>query len=141
MLGALLCIGQELADPWNKTDLIEPASLAASLDSAQRPTVISVAFPVLYRNRHITGALNAGAASTPEGIEALTKLVSGIPKQAAIVIYCGCCPMGKCPNVRPAYVALKQMGFQQVTVLHIPTNMAADWYSKGYPSERPSVAR
>jgi hypothetical protein len=43
--------------------------------------------------------------------------------------------MEKCPNIRPPYRNLKEMGFTRVRVLHIPTNMQADWYSKDYPSE------
>ena len=83
----------------------------------------------------IAGALDAGAGSKPEGIEALKKLVSGSPKDAEIVIYCGCCPMDKCPNIRPAYRALKEAGYTRIRVLNIPTNMSTDWYSKNYPSE------
>jgi hypothetical protein len=61
-------------------------------------------------------------------------------KDADIVLYCGCCPMEHCPNIRPAYQALKESGFTRVRVLRIPTNMAADWYGKGYPSEAGSAA-
>jgi hypothetical protein len=114
---------------------MDPAALAAQLRSAKRPLVISVAFPVLYRNRHILGALDAGAGSKPDGIETLKKLVSDAPKDADVVIYCGCCPMDKCPNIRPAYKALKTLGYSRVRVLNIPTNMSADWYGKDYPSE------
>jgi hypothetical protein len=134
-LSALLCFAQQAEDPWSKSELLEPAALAAALNTEKRPTVISVAFPVLYRNRHILGALDAGAGSKPEGIATLRKLVSGTPKDTEIVVYCGCCPMDKCPNVRPAFRALREMGFRNVRVLHIPTNMSADWYSKSYPSE------
>jgi len=45
----------------------------------------------------------------------------------------------KCPNVRPAYRTLKEMGFTNVRVLNIPTNMNADWYSKNYPTEEGSA--
>ena len=48
--------------------------------------------------------------------------------------------MEHCPNIRPAYQALKESGFTRVRVLRIPTNMAADWYGKGYPSEAGSAA-
>jgi hypothetical protein len=43
--------------------------------------------------------------------------------------------MVKCPNIRPAYRALRDMGFQHVRVLNIPTNMHEDWFGKGYPAE------
>jgi rhodanese-related sulfurtransferase len=135
LIAALFCFADESADPWTKADVVEPAALAATLQDAKRPLVISVAFPVLYRSRHIAGALDAGATSKPEGVETLRKIVSGKPKDTEIVIYCGCCPMDKCPNVRPAFRALKELGYRNVRVLNIPTNMSADWYSKNYPSE------
>lgn len=130
-----LCFAQAAQDPWPATDVVQPDVLAAVVATAKAPIVISVAFPVLYRNKHIVHALDAGAGSKPEGIAALKALVGTAPKSADIVIYCGCCPMDKCPNVRPAYSALKSMGFEHVRVLSIPTNMSADWYSHGYPAE------
>lgn len=139
-LSAFLAFGQEAAEPWSRSEVIEPAALATLLKASQPPMVISVAFPVLHRSRHIAGAVDAGAASKPDGITALRNLVSGKPKDTPVVVYCGCCPMEKCPNVRPAYRALKELGFQNVRVLNVPTNMAADWYGKGYPSEPGSPA-
>src|SRR5205085_1082268 len=91
--------------------------------------------PVLYRNKHIAGAIFAGPGNTPAGIEALRKAVAGVAKDSDVVLYCGCCPMKRCPNIRPAYALLKEMGFTRVRVLSVPTNMAADWYGKDYPSE------
>src|ERR1051326_6682734 len=129
LLLATLAFTQDLS-------LVEPANLAKTLEStAKKPAVICVAFPVLYRSKHITGAVFAGPGNKPEGIESLKKAVEGMPKDADIVLYCGCCPMERCPNVRPAHQALKDAGFTHVRVLRIETNMAADWYPKGYPSE------
>jgi hypothetical protein len=48
--------------------------------------------------------------------------------------------MVKCPNMRPAYRALKEMGFTHIRILDIPTNMNTDWYTKNYPSEEGSAA-
>lgn len=141
MSAMIVSFAQQSADPWSPSEVVEPASLATALNSQDRPMVISVAFPVLYRQRHITGALDASAGSKPEGIEALRKLVSGAPKDADIVIYCGCCPMVKCPNVRPAFRVLKEMGYTKIRVLNIPENMSTDWYSKNYPSEPGSAAQ
>ena len=81
------------------------------------------------------------AAVGPRAKELLKKAVAGMAKDADLVIYCGCCPMVKCPNVRPAYRTLKEMGFTRVRVLHIPTNMHTDWYTKDYPSEAGSTPR
>ncbi len=129
--------GQQPANPWPASDVVEPAALAATLESSSgdAPTILCVAFPVLYQGKHIRDAIFAGPTSKPEGMELLKKAVADLDKDADLVIYCGCCPMEKCPNVRPAYSALKKMGFTHVRVLHIATNMPADWYSKNYPSE------
>src|SRR5258706_6129299 len=132
---ATLCFSQDGSDPWPKADLLEPATLAQELASAKPPVILAVAFPVLYRSKHILYAIDAGPGSKPEGIDLLKKAVSGLLKDANLVIYFGCCPMVKCPNVRPPYRILKEMGFTHVRVLNIPTNMQADWYSKDYPSE------
>lgn len=132
---ALLCFSQEAADPWSRAEVLEPAALAQTLKSGKEPAIVSVTFAVLYRSRHIPKAINAGPASTPEGIEALKKAVANLPKDAEIVVYCGCCPMTKCPNIRPAYRTLKELGYTHIRILDIPTNMHTDWYSKGYPSE------
>lgn len=137
---ATVCLCQDTADPWPKTAVVEPAAFAKTLESGKAPMVISVAFPVLYRAKHIVHAVDAGPTSKPEGIEALKKAVANLPKDADIVIYCGCCPMVKCPNIRPAYRTLKDLGFTRVRVLDIATNMHTDWYSKDYPSENGPAA-
>jgi hypothetical protein len=142
VLLATLCFSQDASGPWLKSEVLQPADFAASLksSSAKPPTILCVAFPVLYRSRHIVHAVLAGPTSKPEGIDLLKKAVAGLPKDSDIVIYCGCCPMEKCPNVRPAYQALKEMGYNHLRVLNIPTNMRADWYSKDYPSEAGNAA-
>ncbi len=131
--GLSLC--QDASDPWTKTEVLEPSVLANLLKDSQPPKVLCVAFPVLYKLKHIAHAEFAGPGSKPEGLEMLKNAVAKLPKNADLVIYCGCCPMVKCPNVRPAYRTLKEMGFTHVRVLDIPTNMNADWYSKNYPAE------
>ena len=134
-LSLALCFSQDAGDPWLKADLLEPGALAKEIQSATPPSVLCVAFPVLYRSKHILHAVEAGQGSKPEGLEALKKAAAALPKNADIVIYCGCCPMVKCPNIRPAYRTLKEMGFTHVRVLNIPSNMHDDWYSKNYPPE------
>src|SRR5579863_1307345 len=119
-----------VSDPWASSELLQPADLARAIQSGKAPVLLSVAFPVLYRGRHIVHAINAGPTSKQEGIEALKSAVAKLPKDADLVIYCGCCPMVKCPNIRPAYRTLKELGFKHVRVLNIPTNMHDDWYAK-----------
>jgi hypothetical protein len=137
---ATICFCQDGSDPWQKADLLEPAALAQAIQSANPPVVVAVPFAVLYRSKHILHAIDGGTGSKPEGLETLKKAVASLSKDADIVVYCGCCPMVKCPNIRPAYRTLKEMGFTRVRVLNIPTNMHADWYSKDYPSEPGSAA-
>lgn len=137
---ASICLSQDAADPWSKAEFLEPAALVPQIQSAKPPVILSVAFPVLYRSKHIPHAIDAGPGSNPAGLELVKKAVAELPKDADIVLYCGCCPMVKCPNMRPAYRTLKELGFTHIRVLNIATNMHTDWYSKGYPSEPGTAA-
>ena len=141
LLAALVCFSQPAPDPWPKSAIVEPAMLATTLQSplAKEPVILCVAFPVLYKSKHIRGAIFAGQGSKAEGIEELKKAVADLPKDSDLVLYCGCCPMEKCPNIRPAYRTLKELGFTKVRVLNIPTNMNTDWYTKNYPTEAGSI--
>lgn len=120
-------------EPWSKTELLASSDLVKRLHSREQPHILCVAFPVLYRQKHIAGATLAGPGGKPEGIAALRTAVADLPKSAAIVIYCGCCPMGHCPNIRPAYRTLKELGYNNLWVLDIPTNFHTDWVAKNYP--------
>lgn len=121
-------------DPWAAAALMEPAELAGELKGANRSVrVVCVAFPVLYHQRHIAGAVLAGPGSKPEGIADLNGVLAGFSKQEVVALYCGCCPMRQCPNIRPAYVAATKAGFAKVRVLNLPNNFHTDWVEKGYP--------
>jgi thiosulfate/3-mercaptopyruvate sulfurtransferase len=136
---ATLCLCQDAADPWTKSEFLEPSVLAAQMKDSH-PTVLCVAFPNLYKLKHIAHAGFAGPGSKAEGIDMLKQAVAKLPKDTDLVIYCGCCPMVKCPNIRPAYRALKEMGFTHIRVLNIETNMHTDWYTKNYPTEEGSAS-
>jgi thiosulfate/3-mercaptopyruvate sulfurtransferase len=125
----------EPKDPWEPADLMEPEELAQILKEAKRPKIISVAFPVLYRQRHIPGAVPAGPTNKSDGISLLTSAVSKYQRDAEIVVYCGCCPLVHCPNVRPAYATLRQLKFTRVRVLNLPNSFRKDWEDKGFPVE------
>src|SRR5277367_2113523 len=101
-----------------------------------KPLVIHTGFAVLYRSAHITGTVYAGPGSKSEGLEELKKLVANEPRDREIVIYCGCCPWVKCPNIRPAFAALHEMGFTRVSALYVPENLATDWIDKGFPTDK-----
>ncbi len=138
LLPALACVAQQAGDPWTPAELMEPPALVKALASAKPPVILCTAFSVLYRSRRVPHAIEAGPGGRPEGIALLKKAVAKLPKDADIVLYCGCCPMDRCPNLRPAYRTLRELGFQHVRVLDIPNNMHEDWFSKGYPAEEGS---
>lgn len=115
--------------------LIQPEDLARILQSAKgdRPLILHVGYRVLYVQAHIPNSEYIGPASEPEGIQRLRQRVQGVPPMHYIVIYCGCCPWDKCPNVVPAYNELRSLGFRNVKVLYIADNFGKDWVEKGYP--------
>ena len=118
--------------------LIRPADLAASLKSAStaKPLVLHVGFHILYTQAHIPGSEFVGPASEEAGLQLLRNRVAKLPKDAAIVIYCGCCPWGDCPNIAAAYDALHALGFTRVKALYIADNFGTDWMDPGYPVAR-----
>jgi thiosulfate/3-mercaptopyruvate sulfurtransferase len=133
LTGLSLC--QESSNTWRQSELMEPTTLARAIEAGNSPYVICVAFPLLYHAKRIPHAIFAGPGSKPEGLASLKIAASKLPKDELVVIYCGCCPMEKCPNVRPAYALLKDLGFKKIRVLDVPISMHADWFSRGFPSE------
>jgi thiosulfate/3-mercaptopyruvate sulfurtransferase len=129
LVSAVVC-GTE---PWTDSDLVQPEQVSKDL---RTPLLIHVGFPVLYRATHITGSVFAGPGSKEEGIADLKKAVAGQPRTREIVLYCGCCPFDKCPNIRPAFAALHEMGFTHVKAMVVPTNLKTDWIDKGYPTDK-----
>jgi thiosulfate/3-mercaptopyruvate sulfurtransferase len=130
------------SDPWTAAQTVQPADLAKELadaNAAGKPTVICVAPHVLYEGGHIPGALFHGPGSSPQGIDDLKKWAQPLPRSANIVIYCGCCPLDHCPNLRPAFVALRDMGFTHLRALIISTNFYTDWVKPGYAYEKSSA--
>ncbi|MBN8729580.1 MAG: rhodanese-like domain-containing protein [Acidobacteria bacterium] len=122
-------------EPWTAKELLPPSQLAQRLKGGEKPLILYVGPNYLYRAKHIAGAVDAGMAAKPEGIQSLLALVKGKAPGTEIIFYCGCCPMNVCPNIRPAIKALKGAGFTNIKLLELPTRLADDWTSKGYPSE------
>ncbi len=116
------------------SQLLTPEQLANSLQSAkQKPLILQVGPHSLYAQAHIPGSEYIGAGSTDEGKQKLRERVKSLPKNTPIVIYCGCCPWGHCPNMHPAYQLLHSLGFTNVKALYIADNFGTDWVNKGYP--------
>jgi hypothetical protein len=96
---------------------------------------VYVGFRALYRPGHIPGATFHGPASDAAGLADLKQWAATQPKGAPLVVYCGCCPFEQCPNVVPAYRALREMGFTKLRILLLPTSFEVDWVQKGLPIE------
>lgn len=118
-------------------NVLDPSQLADMLSKpGEKPTVICVGFEFLYTTAHIPGSLYRGPGREGDGIVSLAKWGANAPKNKTVVLYCGCCPWDKCPNIQPSYVALQKLGFSQIKVLRINQNFAADWVDKGFPTEK-----
>jgi len=127
------------ADPWSPAQTVSPADFAAEVQKHD-PSLktVYVGVRTLYAGAHIPGAVFHGPGAKEEGVADLKKFAAGLPKDSNLVIYCGCCPLERCPNLRPAFSALREMGFTRLRVLILPTSFAADWVEKGYPTEKGS---
>ena len=125
------------SDPWTSSQTVQPADLMKELsDSKSAPTIVFVGFNRLYTAGHIKGAQNHGMAGNEVGLQELKTWASSLPRSTKLVIYCGCCPMDRCPNLRPSFTVLHDLGFTKLRVLILPTDFAADWAGKGYPYDR-----
>ena len=108
----------------------------AAAKSAGSPVVVCAGFRTLFEGAHIPGATFHGSASPAQGLADLKKWAGTLPREANLVVYCGCCPLSRCPNIRPAFAALRDMGFTHLRVLLLPTDFATDWVAKGYPIQK-----
>jgi len=117
---------------WTDKQLMEPSVLAKTLSEQKNvPLIVSVGPGALIPN-----SIDAGMASTPEGLEKLKTELKKINKNQELVIYCGCCPFEHCPNVRPAIELLQQMNFTNYYLLNLSHNIKIDWINKGYPVKK-----
>jgi rhodanese-related sulfurtransferase len=118
--------------------LVQPRELTAQLaGKGARPAVFMVGPNVLYRSKHIPGSVFAGPGQSEAGLAMLKAEAGKLPRDREVVVYCGCCPWDRCPNVKPAVDLLKQMGFQKVKALYLATGFKVDWLDKGYAAEAP----
>jgi thiosulfate/3-mercaptopyruvate sulfurtransferase len=130
---------EKIADPWTNAQVLLAPELVSELGNAKgasAPTIIYVGFRTLFEGGHVPNASFHGTASKEEGLAELKKWLSTLPRSTNLVIYCGCCPFDRCPNIRPAYTALHEMGFTHLRVLVLPTSFAADWVEKGYAMQK-----
>jgi Rhodanese-like domain len=115
--------------------LLQPDQLHRELQAHSPLLIFQVGSRVLFEEAHIPGAEFAGPGSTSEGLAILRARVQRLPRTQRIVIYCGCCPWDRCPNIGTAWQLLRSMGFTQVRALYLAQNFGADWVARGYHAD------
>lgn len=116
---------------------IQPEELNRILaGNSGKPLVLQVGSQVMFSQAHIWGSEYAGPGSQESGRKRLQDRVVALPHSTFIVLYCGCCPWERCPNLGPAYWLLNNLGFTHVKVLYIADNFGTNWVDKGFPVER-----
>jgi thiosulfate/3-mercaptopyruvate sulfurtransferase len=118
--------------------LIQPVQWAAKLKdgSAAKSLMLHVGFKTMFDQAHIPNSEYAGPGNTGAGLQVLRDRVASLPKDSPIVIYCGCCPWTRCPNMAGAYDALVELGFTDVKAIFIKDNFGKDWVEQGYPTAK-----
>ena len=117
-------------EPWTESQLMATQDLADRINESgkDKPLIINIGPQAV-----IKGSVDVGPGKEADNIKMLDKTLSKVDKNKEVVIYCGCCPFEKCPNIRPAFNQLKELGFTNAKLLNIPKNIKVDWIDKGYP--------
>ncbi len=114
---------------WTPDQLLQPADLASNIKANTNiPVILSVGPGAVIPN-----SVDIGMVNDEKNLEKLKTELSHLSKDTNVVIYCGCCPFERCPNIRPALELLKAMHFTNYHLLNLATNIKTDWISKGYP--------
>ena len=125
------------SDPWSDSQTVQPAALDKELSNPKTaPVVLFTGFQRLFNAGHIKGAQFHGSGGTAEGLPQIKAWAAPLPRSTNMVLYCGCCPILHCPNLRPPFMALREMGFTKLRVLILPTSFEADWAQKGLPYDK-----
>lgn len=126
------------ADSIPAEKLVQPADWATRVKegSAAGTLMLHVGFKTMYDQAHIPGSEYAGPGNTAAGLDVLRNRVANLAKDAPILIYCGCCPWERCPNMAAAWDVLVELGFTHVQAMVIEDNFGTDWVEKGFPTAR-----
>ena len=134
-LFAIVCIsfrlpGVNSEDPWKQAQLLAPVDLAKVIEDpkAKQPFIFCIGPGAI-----IKGSVDIGPTRDSSNLNKLRLQLNELPKDARIVIYCGCCPFEHCPNIRPAFALLNEMKFTHHQLLNLEHNIRIDWINKGYP--------
>lgn len=114
---------------------MSPEQLAREIAQGTSPAILNVGSVAAYRQHHIRGAIYGGDISTTAGKAQLAREIRKVPLRKPLVIYCGCCPWGDCPNVSVAHEVAAATRKGETRILRIETNFKADWIERGFPTE------
>ena len=134
LLAALLLIttacgtGARAQEPWQASQLMAPATLAQMIQAGKAPVILNIG-----PSGAIKGSVAIGATHESKNMNRLRSQLATLPKDAEVVLYCGCCPFADCPNIRPAFALLNELKFKQPRLLNIERNLKVNWIDKGYP--------
>ena len=129
----LICQKSVAQNPinWTQDQLMDPAKLSTTIkENKNIPVIFSIGPGAI-----IPHSKDIGAIKEPENLKKFKAELGKLPKNAQVIVYCGCCPYEHCPNVRPAIQLLKEMKFTNYKLLDLPRNIKVDWINKGYPVE------
>lgn len=136
-LAVALLLAIAVAFAADVADVVQPKEVADRLAAkGAKPAIFQVGPNVLYRSNHVPGSVYAGPGNQPQGLDLLKEAVAKLPKDTEIVLYCGCCPWDRCPNLNGPVKMLKEMGYTKVKAMMIPENFKKDWIDQGYPTEK-----
>lgn len=127
-LFSLVSTAQE-QEPWTPEELISTKTLADKINQEDNTLKI---FSIGFDNI-IKGSVDIGPGGEEENLNKLKESLKDIPKTETVIIYCGCCPFAQCPNIRPAFQLLKDLGYENPKLVDIPSNIKVDWLDKNYP--------
>ncbi len=121
---------QNFGDTWTPNQLMDTKTLADKINKnkMKQTVVINIGPDAVIKN-----SFNAGPGKSKESIDNMRSFLSKVSKDKEVVLYCGCCPFDICPNIRPAFKALTDLGYKKAKLLNIPKNIKVDWIAKGYP--------
>lgn len=122
---------QQQQEPWNSNQLMKTSALASRINNGETKNLLILS---IGPGAIIKGSVDIGPAGEQKNIKKLKNYLNNVSKDEEVVIYCGCCPFDKCPNIRPAFRLLKEMDFKHTKLLDIPQNIKVDWIDKDYPA-------
>ena len=134
LLTSIKCAAQSTSqEPWLAKQLMEPADLAKTMANpeAHQPYIFCIGPGAMIKN-----SIDIGPGKDKANLDKFKQELSKLPKDANIVIYCGCCPFDHCPNIRPAFTLLNDMKFTNHKLLDIPHNIKTDWKDHNYPVQK-----